>query len=339
MPDQQITPAPLRHVYTRVEEYEVVRFPENPIITPAMMGNADENINGPALIEMPDWVEPRLGKYYLYFAHHMGRYIRLAYADDLHGPWHIYAPGVLGVEALAWQPDHVASPDVITDNVKQEFRLYFHAPPPPESIDPQDPGPADYIQDSFVATSKDGLTFQLAPGVIGRFPGCHNHSWYLRVWQWKGVYYGMARGGRPLYRSSDGITFETASRSPFERDAGFDGMRHIAVLLEGNILKVFYSRIGDTPEHIRLSTIQLGEDWEHWKATEPVSVIFPETDYEGGNLPLRASVVSAAEERVRELRDPAIFQKDNRTYLLYTVQGEYGIAAAELRPKAGSRRS
>ena len=45
------------------------------------------NINGPSLIRVPSWVEHPLGKYYLYFAHHKGGSIRLAYADDPSGPW------------------------------------------------------------------------------------------------------------------------------------------------------------------------------------------------------------------------------------------------------------
>jgi hypothetical protein len=32
----------------------------------------------------------------------------------------------------------------------------------------------------------------------------------------------------------------------------------------------------------------------------------------------------------RELRDPCIFREDSRTYLLYVVAGERGIAGAEL---------
>ena len=66
----------------------VERFAENPIIRPAMLPGKDgQNINGPSLVRVPDWVEKPLGKYYLYFAHHDGRYIRLAYADDLHGAY------------------------------------------------------------------------------------------------------------------------------------------------------------------------------------------------------------------------------------------------------------
>jgi hypothetical protein len=33
---------------------------------------------------------------------------------------------------------------------------------------------------------------------------------------------------------------------------------------------------------------------------------------------------------VRQLRDPGIYQEGNRTYLLYSVAGEQGIAIAEI---------
>ncbi|MBI3972242.1 MAG: hypothetical protein HY332_13225, partial [Chloroflexi bacterium] len=59
----------------------VHRFPTNPIIRPHMDGRMGDNINGPSLIRVPDWVDDPLGRYYLYFAHHRGTYIRLAYAD------------------------------------------------------------------------------------------------------------------------------------------------------------------------------------------------------------------------------------------------------------------
>jgi hypothetical protein len=35
-------------------------------------------------------------------------------------------------------------------------------------------------------------------------------------------------------------------------------------------------------------------------------------------------------ERVRQLRDPALFEEEGRTYLLYSVAGESGIAIAEI---------
>jgi len=66
-----------------------------PIVTPDSHPSIGENIQGPSLICVPDWVEDRLGRYYLYFADHKGKYIRLAYADELTGPWQIHVPGSL----------------------------------------------------------------------------------------------------------------------------------------------------------------------------------------------------------------------------------------------------
>jgi hypothetical protein len=56
-------------------------------------------------------------------------------------------------------------------------------------------------------------------------------------------------------------------------------------------------------------------------------------DYEGGMLPLTASRGGLVNVPVRQLRDPAIFREDGRTYLLYSVAGEHGIAIAELTGK------
>ena len=49
------------------------------------------------------------------------------------------------------------------------------------------------------------------------------------------------------------------------------------------------------------------------------------------SLPL-ASLLKPDEApgRVRQLRDPAIFREDRKTYLLYSVAGESGLAIAEL---------
>src|SRR5438552_77236 len=90
-----------------------VRFPENPLITQRMSPTLGDDINGPSLIRVPAWIGHALGRYYLYFAHHKGRFIRMAYADDLAGPWKIYEPGVLDVKATAFyrpQPDPPGHP-------------------------------------------------------------------------------------------------------------------------------------------------------------------------------------------------------------------------------------
>src|SRR5438067_6281806 len=93
-----------------------VRLPNNPIITPELSRSIGDNINGPSLIRVPDWVASPLGRYYLYFAHHQGKFIRLAYANALAGPWKIYEPGTLRLDEVSTCHNHIASPDVHVDD-------------------------------------------------------------------------------------------------------------------------------------------------------------------------------------------------------------------------------
>jgi hypothetical protein len=73
----------------------IQRLLDGPIISADLHSSIGLNIQGPSMIRALDWIEGRLGDYYLYFADHTDRYIRLAYADDLLGPWRIHPPGSL----------------------------------------------------------------------------------------------------------------------------------------------------------------------------------------------------------------------------------------------------
>jgi hypothetical protein len=75
-----------------------VRLLDRPIITPDLHPSIGRNIQSPSAMRVPDWIEHRLGDYYLYFADHKGRCIRLGFARQLTGPWTIYAPGSLQLE-------------------------------------------------------------------------------------------------------------------------------------------------------------------------------------------------------------------------------------------------
>ena len=95
---------------------KIERFLGNPILSvsthPETIDELPGNINGPSVIKVPEWVKNPLGKYYMYFGHHRGTYIRLAYANSIEGPWFMYEPGVLKMEdAYAFR--HIASPDVL----------------------------------------------------------------------------------------------------------------------------------------------------------------------------------------------------------------------------------
>lgn len=292
-----------------------VRFPENPVVTPASNPMLGENINGPSLIRVPTWVERPLGRYYLYFAHHGGKFIRLAYADRLRGPWKVHEPGTLRLAEAPKCYDHVASPDMHVDGARREILMYFHCPT--GSLGDVDIGQ----QKTFRAVSGDGLHFVADTQSLG--PA------YFRVFRWGDYYYTIVRAGA-LLRSRD-------MKSPFEpgpilvaADSGRI-LRHAAVELRGNVLRIYYSRIGDRPERILLSEVRLAPDWMTWRASEPVTVLSPERAYEGADLPLEVSMPDEAPGRVRQLRDPAIFQEGRSTYLLYSIAGESGLAIAELR--------
>ena len=283
------------------------RLGDGPIIRPNMDALMGDNVNGPSLIKVPDWLPNRLGRYYLYFGHHDGRYIRLAFADTLTGPWSTYEAGVLPLEDSLFKA-HIASPDVTIDDDTRQLRLYYHGAELPtfESAP----------QFTRVAVSDDGLNFSARPEILGR-P-------YMRTIRYKDWYYAIAMPG-VFYRSRDGLTDFEEGPNPFEA-----GMRHAALVVRDDRLLVFYSRVGDTPERIVKTEIDVSQDWDTWQPGPSTTVIAPERDFEGGDLALSQSQSGIATQPVRELRDPAIFEEGDATYLLYSVAGESGIAIARL---------
>jgi len=316
----------------------VVRLVDGPIISPETHPSIGVNIQGPSLIRVPDWVEGRLGSYYLYFADHKGGYIRLAYADALVGPWRVHPPGSLHLRESGFLTEapvpsaaevavfearyrasgttishdilaevttpHIASPDVHVDAVGRRFVMYFHGL---EALG---------HQVTRVATSANGIDFEARQEVVGRS--------YFRVFPHKGTTYALAMPGQ-LYRSRDGLAGFEVGPMLFNPD-----MRHAALLKQGEELFVFWTQVGDAPERILLSRIDLSGDWMAWKDDAAVDVLRPERAWEGAEASLTPSVRSTAYGLVNQLRDPAIFEEDGHVYLLYAVGGESGIAIAEV---------
>ncbi|MEJ8851137.1 hypothetical protein [Variovorax rhizosphaerae] len=301
---------------------KITRLGAKPIITPELHESLGNNINGPSLIRVPSWVKAPLGRYYLYFAHHRGGHIRLAYADHLEGPWTLHAPGVLRLDESTCL-DHVASPDVHVDESTRSIRMYFHgiAFADRNATDGHEKlfGEASWWvgnQRTKLATSSDGLAFTARPEPLG--------SSYFRVFSHGGWTYSLAMPG-VFYRSRDGFSGFEVGPICFGPD-----FRHCAVLVRGDLLHVFHTEVGHEPERILHSTIDLRADWKQWRPTPANTVLEPATTHEGAGLPLKASVRGAVFEPVRELRDPALFEEDGRVFLLYSVAGENGIAIARI---------
>ncbi len=321
------------------------------------------NVNGPVLIRVPDWVEAPLGRYYLYFAHHKGEFIRLAVADAVEGPWRIHGPGALeladsgfpsagvgsggllasaaalwrtsrltefvalsqvglaamrarraraaaGLESSRETRPHIASPEVVVDDARREIRLYYHG-----LLEGR-------VQLSRVAVSRDGVHFR-APSEPITAP-------YLRVFEWRGETFGLAMPGL-LYRSADGLAgFALRARPLFDAR-----VRHAAPLRRGATLYVFHTRVGDAPERILCAAVDLSPpDWRVWRVGPTTEILRPELAWEGAEEPVEPSLRGEIGVPVNQLRDPAVFDDEGRTYLLYAAAGERAIGLAELHESA-----
>ena len=308
-----------------------VRLSAEPIVRPRMDERMGANINGPSLIRVPEWIEEPLGRYYLYFAHHKGAYIRLAFADTLAGPWRTHTPGTLALEASHFpteRPDlesaseatrrnvaeagveqdclqpHIASPDVHVDHERREIRMYYHGML------------GDGEQRTRVAVSTDGIAFEARPEILGNS--------YFRVFRHEGWHYALVMPGE-LRRSRDGLTGFESGPVLFRPE-----MRHSAVRYTGDALDVFWSRVGDAPERILHSRIRLRGDWARWREEGARVVLEPEHAWEGAGMSVEPSARGEIDRLVRQLRDPCVYEEDGRTYLLYSGGGEAGIGIAEL---------
>ena len=291
-PSAQAPPAP--------PQVRATRLAQNPLITIRSSSSLGDNINNPTVIRVPSWIDKPLGRYYMYFAHHMGGFIRLAYADALAGPWTIYEPGVLPVRDTAFyrpQPDppenlenfytHVASPEIHIDEAGHRLVMWFHGWWTEGRIWPVGEAAArawarerGYAQATQSAVSHDGLHFGVKPSVT--------RTSYLRVFPFDGMFYGMDRLGL-LLRSGDPLgTFETGAN--VFRDTPYAArVRHVAILRRGDVLYTFFTAIGDTPERVLVSTIPLSGDWRNWKASPATQLLRPETPYECPTLAVEPS--------------------------------------------------
>ena len=269
---------------------------------------------------VPDWCSKRLGKFYLYFSDHSGDHIELAFSDKISGPWKVKNGGVLDLKNFSNAYDHIASPDIFVSNKRKTITMYFHSRARSKGRE----------QWTFAAISKDGLNFSkpidrpLAP-------------FYLRVFFFDGFVYGISKGGN-LWRSEDGVTDFELGTNLFYPDSKYDywqneagSIRHVAVDKNGFILDIYFSRIGDCPERILRSSIELNKsDWREWKTKEVVEILKPEEDYEGKDINLSPSVSGPANFAENALRDPYLFSYHSSKYLFYTVSGEKGIAVCDL---------
>jgi hypothetical protein len=321
----------------------VTRLPQNPLITVRSSPSLGGNVNGPTVVRVPAWIERPLGKYYMYFANHMGDSIRLAYADAIAGPWRIHEGGVLHVRDTAFwrdQPDppgaladfytHVASPEILVDTAQRRMVLWVHGWWTSGERWPADLQAARawarqkrYGQFTQAAESPDGLRFSVQPAIT--------RTSYLRVFRRGEMYYGVSRLGL-VSRARDPLAAFEAGSNLFTGTPYEGRVRHVALWPRGDRLNVFFTAIGDAPERVLVASVDLASDWTAWRATSPRDVLAPDASYECVDLPNAPSESGDIDVPARQLRDPFVFEDEGRTYLFYSTCGEQGIAAAEITP-------
>ena len=354
--------------------YEVIRINNSqPIIDQRLFAELGveeegENVNGPSLIRIPDWISPenranRSAVYYLYFGHHTGDYIRMAWAENITGPWHLYQVGSnvtrgnRGVldnggrdidvgNNIVIEENHLASPDVHVDDENQRIILYFHS------------GSSSFFngnemngQYTWVATSPYGLDFN------NRIEPVRLSTSYVRVFEHGNELYAFDNSSSPKRALDADNPWEPPSnyysgatlsnlwdvrsgnftQEPIEQNLGLSRaelrVRHTAVRVVGDELQVFYTRRGDSPERVMMSTVDLNVgDWENWEFSYPPAQLLTATSgWEGGQFEPEPSEAATAPEDVNQLRDPFVFEdRDGSLYLLYAGNGENGLGIAAL---------
>ena len=186
--------------------------------------------------------------------------------------------------------------------------------------------PATSLRPTSTWTMRSGVSACTFTERTGRAASVHRHN--TRAWRLR---------GRPAVRGRQRVARQALfprlllERRHEEGPRLFSSyMRHAALKLDGDMLSVFYTNVGEAPERILLSRIVLGADWQDWREGAPIVILRPEEPFEGADCALEPSVRGLVHGRVRQLRDPAIFREGGRTYLLYAIAGESGIAIAEL---------
>ena len=256
---------------------------------------AYRNINGPSLIKVPDSIKNKLGKYYLYFAHHQGKHIRMAYSDNVTGPYKLLQGGTLQLNETPCN-GHIASPDIHI--VDDKIVMYYH-------------GDISNGQYTFKAESSDGIKFTSDDKVLTPF--------YHREFNYLGDVYAICK--------NKNINSQIYKRVGTEYKLQFellDNSRHTAVYVDGNKLYIFYTIVGEAPERIYVLKIV---DWEILSNYE---LKRPQLQFEGAmepNVPSRFGMVWGLHN---QLRDPCIFNDHEDIYLLYCYGGESGIAISKL---------
>ena len=273
-----------------------------------------DNVTGATVLE---WRSRLTGRriFQIYFAGHKARHIRLAESRELLGPYKLRRfPIAMLTRFSRTRRGHVSSPEIYY--VGKKKYLITHAVPKHPEIS----------QLSYISR----LWFSRFTPKIKRL----DLPSYARAFIHQGRHFVITRAGK-LFEVNPKLEIlrktPISKRNLFEKNERDNG-KHIRHPMVANIqgrLICFYTCIGDTPERVFASEI-LDLEGEKPYFSRPIEIIRPELPYEGADLPITPSTRGSAKRPVNQLRDPYFFTTENKSYLFYSVKGEFGIALCEI---------
>jgi hypothetical protein len=122
-------------------------------------------------------------------------------------------------------------------------------------------------QSTFWACSEDGINF-ISENINIKHP-------YFRYFYYKENEYAIA-----MYYLKSSIILKKINNTFVEKSQILKKSRHTSVLILNEKIYIFYSTVGDCPEHIMVSEIV---DLEKGIISKPTTLIFPEFEYEHSN--------------------------------------------------------
>lgn len=143
------------HRADRIAVPDITRL--GPIVDASACNSIGANIEGPALIRVPDWVTDPLGGYYLYFADHKGTHIRLAHADRVERPWTVHRPGSLTLADSGFPIKPPPFNDQDLDRVHARLKVTYRG----------DYSRAEALEDATLHVACPNLGRVAGPGYLG----------------------------------------------------------------------------------------------------------------------------------------------------------------------------
>lgn len=324
--------------------------PQNPLIGAHNLNVGSRSFIMPCVRPKPSWLPGK--QFWMWFSQHDAGAIYVAEADHPLGP---YTNIRIVLRETAVNPlffDTIAAPDVHIDEAAKRIYILAHTDSykPLASVKGQpkeNPAPWGWNQQlNFCVVSSDNQTWSLLdqaptgpyyqrllppiPGKPGRYLLSKGWSFDVPVL----VHTSDSNGFRPTPSSSP------AGNRPYTEVRQFTEagpVRHLCVdSLQGTMLPVYYSRIGDGfdkqfPESILCSLIDTSLPAKDWRFGPAFKVKQPQTLHEGVGWPVWASF-KGGQKDVHQMHDPFIFNHAGKKYLYCTGEGEEWILGYEIEP-------